>query len=156
MLACEVGDAAGNHACTSTYHRNGFIHTGQIVAVLDFADEFELFSINDGTTRIQRYCAARITCATPTRNHSQTEFDTRANQPRHFFFGIRREYHKRQFHTPVRCIGDVRDTRQSVELDIVFAGEFVQAFASLFAQIVFSAEGLGKLRQGSAGNHHQF
>ncbi len=40
-----------------------------------------------------------------------------------FLFGIRVQHHERIFDAPVGCIGDMRNARQAVELDVVAAGD---------------------------------
>ena len=109
--------APGHHARTAMDGTGGLIQAGQLQRF--HGKRIQFFRIDNSGSFVQRNCAAGITGAASARDDSQFEFDTGTHQRCNFRLAVRSENHEWIFHTPVGCVGHMRDTRQSIELDIV-------------------------------------
>ena len=74
-----------------------------------FAASVQLFGVNHRTLPRQRNRTTGVASTTPTRNNGQAQLNTALYQLRHFLFGIGREHHERQLHTPVGSVGHMAD-----------------------------------------------
>ena len=97
-----------------------FGKTGQD-SLLDGGNGIQLFGVDNCRKFIQQHCAAGVARAAAARHDGQAERDTGAHQRCDFGFRVGMQHHERVFHAPVGRVGDVRDTRQPVELDVVAA-----------------------------------
>ena len=120
--------------------------------MLDFRHGFELFGVDHHALPRQRDRAAGVTGAAAARDDGQPEFDTTFDQQCHFGLGVGREHHKRVFHAPIGGVGDVADTRQTIEFNVVAGGELAQHLLGLLAQAGHLVKaGRESLHRGASG-----
>ena len=79
--------------------------------------------------RRERNRAAGVAGAAAARDDGQAELDAGRDQAGHLVFGVRRQHHERILDAPVGRVGDVRDARQAVELDVVLLRDAAQQLA---------------------------
>jgi hypothetical protein len=149
-----IGHALGDHAgfgpdggdrCFKARQRDHF-HLGH---------GFELFGVDDGRLPGQRNRPAGVAGAAAARDDGQAQLDAGLDQAGHFHFGVGREDHKRVFDAPVGRVGDVRDAREAVELDVVLEGQLAQLAFGQAAQVVHLAEGGVEAGDSAAGGFQQ-
>ena len=129
----RIGHALGDYASFGPNRGQGLVVAADL-NVLDFRHGFELFGVDHHALPRQRDRAAGVTGAAAARDDGQPEFDTTFDQQCHFGLGVGREHHKRVFHAPIGGVGDVADTRQTIEFDVVAGGELAQHLLGLLAQ----------------------
>ena len=79
--------------------------------------------------QVERHGAAGVAGAAAARNDRQAELDAAGDQAGHLGLGVGREDDERILDAPVGRVGDVRDARQAVELDVVLRGHLARARA---------------------------
>nr|UOZ96921.1 hypothetical protein NCPCFENI_00826 [Cupriavidus sp.] len=100
----------------------------------DRPEGLELFGINHYRLRCQGDGATGVAGASTPRNDGQAQSDTGLYDRGHFGLRVRRKHHAGVLHPPVGGIGDMRDTRQAIELDVLRVGDPGQGFFDLLAQ----------------------
>ena len=118
-------------------------------------ERLEFFGIDHRGEFIERHGAAGVAGAAAARDDGELQFDTGAHQRGDFFLGIGMQHHERIFHAPVGCVRDVGDARQSVELDVVAAGDAAQIAQCTFAQLQGLFEFFSELIDRSPGQFQQ-
>jgi hypothetical protein len=115
--------AASATRCVTTPASVQMVATGcgkcRAARPFDLGHGFELFGVDDRALPRQRDRAAGVAGAAAARDDGQAQFDAGLDQAGHFGFGVGREDHERVFDAPVGGVGDVRDAREAVELDVV-------------------------------------
>ena len=97
--------------------------------VLDLGHRLELLGVDDRARPGQRHRAAGVAGAAAARDDGQAELDAARDQAGHLGLGVGREHDERILDAPVGRVGDVRDARQAVELDVVLGGDAARARA---------------------------
>ncbi len=123
--------------------------------MFDRGKSFEFFGVDYRRKFIQRYRAAGVAGAAAARDDGELQFDTGAHQRGDFFLGVRMQHHERIFHAPVGRVRDVGNARQTVELDIVAAGDAAQFAQHAFAQLQGLLEFVSELIDRSTGQFQQ-
>ena len=131
----SVGNPLRNHAGFGPDSGNRLgnarkVHQG------DLAHRFELLGIDDRAFPGQGTGTPGVTGATTARNHCQAQVDTALDQARHLGLGVRCEYHKRVLDAPVGRVRNVRDTAQTVELDVVLGRQPAELAQTATAQLL--------------------
>ena len=124
--------------------------------MIDTTQRFKFLGVDHDRARVQRHRAAVVTGASAARDDSHTKVNAGLHHVDDLVFAVRRDHHERQFHTPVSCIGRVRDTRESAEIDIVPARHAPEAPAHPVAQLTIGLELRGESVYGLTGCHMQF
>ena len=133
MQLGQIGNALRDHAGFAPDRRHRLGHTGQ-AQQFDAAQRFELFSIDDRAVPDQGHGAAGVAGAATPWNDRQAQLDATLHQIGHFGLGVGRQHDKRIFNPPVGCIGDMRDARQTIELDVVARGGLAEQSGAAPAQ----------------------
>ena len=114
----RLGDALRDDAGLGPDRRDLAGDAGQRDA-LDLAHRLELLGVDDGARPGQRHRAAGVAGAAAARDDRQAELDAAGDQAGHLGLGVGREDDERVLDAPVGRVGDVRDAREAVELDVV-------------------------------------
>ena len=85
---------------------------------------FQFFGVDHRRHPVQRHRAAGVAGAAAARDDGELERDTCAHQMCDLGFGVGMQHDKRILHAPVGGVGDMRNPRQAVKLDIVAARNF--------------------------------
>ena len=88
---------------------------------LDRAERLELLGVDHRGVLHQRHRAAGVAGAAAARDDREPELDAVAHDRRHLLLVVGRDHDERVLDAPVGGVGDVRDAREAVELDVVAA-----------------------------------
>jgi len=138
-LLGHIGHALGHDAGLAGDGGHGFGHARQ-GEQFHLAQGFELFGVDDRALPRQRHRAAVVAGAAATRDDGQPELDAALHQPGHLGLVVWREHDEGVFHAPVGGVGDMRDARQAVELQVVARGTPAEHAAGRLAQVPHGTE----------------
>ncbi len=138
-----VGHTLGHHAGLAPDRGHGLLDTGQLQH-LHLAHGLELFGVDDRAAPAQRYRATGIAGAAAARDDGQAQLDAALDQAGHLGLAVGGEHDERHLDAPVGRVGDMRDARQAVELDVVTRRVATEDAAGQLAQVPYRAEMCGE------------
>ena len=153
-VLCGISHTLRDHAHFGPNGGHFFVETRQLQH-LNARQGFEFFSVDDRTVPSERHSAAGVASTTPTRNDGQAQGKATFDQIGHLGLCVGGKHHEGIFDAPVGGVSHVTDTRQGIEFDVVFGGQFAQGFLRFATQCRHGREGLIKAGHRLFGQHQQ-
>jgi hypothetical protein len=150
-----VGHALGDDAGFGPDGGHGVVEAGQRNQ-LDLGHGLELLGVDDHALPGERDRAAGVAGAAAARDDGEAQLDAALDEQGHLGLGVRAQHHEGIFDAPVGGVGDVRDAREAVELDVVLGREAAQYARGLAAQGRHVAKGGVEGRDGLADKAREF
>ncbi len=132
-LLGRLHDALGDDSRAAADHR-AWLGKPRQHALLDRADRIELLGVHHGGEPVERDRASRVAGPAAAGNDGEAQVDQRLHDRGALFLGVGIHDDERILDSPVGRVGDVRDARHAVELDVVLARDRGEPARHLAAQ----------------------